>query len=212
MTKIRMRDAGGTFAVEHGESNRSITPEYRAWKQMLRRCHTSTSTSYAYYGGRGIRVCRRWRDSYETFLADVGRRPSSEHSLDRRDNNGHYEPRNVRWATRSEQAQNKRTAHVIIWQGKSACLAEWSRRTGIPRGTLLLRLRHGWTVGRAFSTPVLTWSQAARRKLDEEKVDQIQSMLHSKSGTQRDIANVFGVDPSLISRIACGECWKDGRQ
>jgi hypothetical protein len=75
---------------------------------MINRCEYEKNENYAFYGGRGIKVCERWRNSFEAFLADMGRRPSPQHSIDRKDNDGNYEPGNVRWATKSEQAFNRR--------------------------------------------------------------------------------------------------------
>jgi hypothetical protein len=90
--------------ITHGMSRE---PEYRSWRAMHQRCSEPRRINWAYYGGRGIRVCSRWA-SFRTFLEDVGRKPSPAHSLDRIDNAGHYEPGNVRWATPSEQARNRR--------------------------------------------------------------------------------------------------------
>ena len=87
------------------------TPEYRAWRSMKTRCLVPTSRSYPGYGGRGIKVCQRWVESFDAFLADVGSRPSADLSLDRIDNDGDYEPGNVRWATRSQQQRNKRRSN-----------------------------------------------------------------------------------------------------
>jgi hypothetical protein len=93
----------------HGEAA-NLTPEYMAWASMKTRCYNANSAKYRLYGGRGIQVCERWRESFEAFLADMGRRPSAEHSLDRYpDGDGNYEPGNVRWATDSEQNSNRRT-------------------------------------------------------------------------------------------------------
>jgi hypothetical protein len=75
---------------------------------MVRRCYQPTHPNYRYYGGRGIAVCERWRTSFDTFVADMGLRPSAGHSLDRMNNDGNYEPSNCRWATKIEQMQNRR--------------------------------------------------------------------------------------------------------
>lgn len=92
----------------HGAARRGLlTPEYRTWKSMLGRCRIKTSTSYKHYGARGISVCERW-SSFENFLADMGRRPSPMHSIDRIDNDGNYEPGNCRWATTNVQSRNTR--------------------------------------------------------------------------------------------------------
>lgn len=84
------------------------TPEYTAWLSMKARCYIPTAGGYAYYGGRGIKVCDRWRDSFENFLADMGPRPESKHGLGRLDPNGDYCPENCRWMTRSEQNAKRR--------------------------------------------------------------------------------------------------------
>lgn len=96
--------------AEHGESTATKkTPEYVSWSAMLSRCNNPNATGYERYGGVGITVCQRWRESYQHFLADMGRRPSKQHSLDRFPNNaGNYEPDNCRWATKSEQSSNQR--------------------------------------------------------------------------------------------------------
>lgn len=95
------------------------TTEYTIWSQMKQRCYNEKNGGYFKYGGRGIRVCDRWKDSFAAFLEDVGVRPSMAHTLDRFPNNdGNYEIGNVRWATSEQQANNKRP---IIWQ-RIVCL------------------------------------------------------------------------------------------
>jgi len=95
----------------HGETiGGKPTAEYRTWCSMRSRCRNPKTPGYAYYGGRGISVCERWNGSFENFLEDMGRRPTSEHSIDRINVNGNYEPVNCRWATKSEQTKNRRAA------------------------------------------------------------------------------------------------------
>jgi hypothetical protein len=103
----------------HGQS---YSREYRIWQSMRNRCNNPNASHYARYGGRGIRVCARWEASFDDFLADVGRMPSPTHTLDRIDNDGNYEPGNIRWATRKEQAQNRHQARVSLANRKRDAL------------------------------------------------------------------------------------------
>ena len=113
------RSCGCLHRRSHGEASRrkkKPSAEYRTWNGMIRRCTNKNEKSWHRYGGRGITICDRWRHSYPNFLADVGRRPSDKHSLDRIDVNGNYEPGNVRWATASQQMKNRRPYQYKGWR------------------------------------------------------------------------------------------------
>ena len=128
-------------SLTHGKSK---TPEYRAWSSIKRRCMCPQHPFFRDYGGRGISICPEWSASYEAFLRDVGGRPSSSHSIDRIDNNGNYEPGNVRWATRKEQRRNIRNNRYITAFGRTLLLIDWASETGICEETLVRRLQLGW--------------------------------------------------------------------
>lgn len=100
---------GQTMNLKHGHNRRkAVSPEYQSWRSMIQRCENPNAYDYARYGGRGITVCERWRSCFENFLADMGPRPSPQHTLDRIDPNRNYEPGNCRWATKAEQSRNVR--------------------------------------------------------------------------------------------------------
>lgn len=134
----------------HGMRN---TPLYGVWCTMRRRCSDPEVKSYPDYGGRGIKVCERWK-AFAAFYEDMGQRPSPKHELDRYpDNNGNYEPGNVRWALRAEQVKNKRNNRVLTALGKTQTLMEWARELGVSHTAILYRLRAGWSVEAAVTQP-----------------------------------------------------------
>ncbi len=139
-----------THARTHGES-RTDSAEYRCWVNIRKRCEKRYSTSFKDYGARGIRVCERWQ-SFENFLADMGRRPSPKHSIERHDSNGDYEPGNCRWATKHEQVRNTRRSVLIEFRGRTLCLGDWAREIGVSSRTLRWRIEN-WGVERALSVP-----------------------------------------------------------
>lgn len=142
---------------KHGDARQGVNraPEYRTWSMIKNRCLNEKTPDYQDYGGRGISIHPRWL-SYETFLLDVGRRPTSGMTIDRFPNNdGNYEPGNVRWASAKDQARNRRSSRILTFRGKSATEAEWVEILGINQGTLSSRInRYGWSIERALSTPV----------------------------------------------------------
>lgn len=120
--------------------------EYEAWNNMRRRTSNPKSSYYEYYGGRGIKVCERWKASFANFLEDMREKPSPQHSLDRIDVNGNYCPENCRWATKKEQARNCRNSVYITCKGETRTLAEWAEVTGIRRETISNRIKAGWSI------------------------------------------------------------------
>lgn len=129
------------------------TTERYAWASMIQRCHNQRNHAYKNYGGRGITVYSRWRRSYKVFLGHVGRRPSSRHSLDRRDNSNGYYPSNVRWATKQEQARNRRGLRLVTAFGITQCVAAWHEMTGVNQITINKRLGRKWPPEKAVSLP-----------------------------------------------------------
>jgi hypothetical protein len=107
--------------------------------------------AFNYYGGRGITVCARWLNSFENFLEDMGQRPKGS-TLDRwPDLNGNYEPSNCRWATKIEQANNRRGNLFLIYEGQSKTVAQWAREKGFDRNKMYRSLKRGWDVGKVMS-------------------------------------------------------------
>ena len=128
--------------MKHGDATGGVrSAEYNIWQGMRQRCGNTNNQSYAWYGGRGIRVCAEWQGSFEKFLAYMGRRPSSGHSIDRIDNDKGYEPGNVRWATTAEQSRNRSLNVMIEHDGRSACLEDWAAELGVSSVTLKWRLK-----------------------------------------------------------------------
>lgn len=127
-------------SVKHGLSH---TREFATWTDMHTRCYNPNSTGFSGYGGRGISICDRWRESFANFLADMGPKPSRSHSIERDDVNGNYEPGNCRWATAKEQANNKRSNRLVTIDGVTMNVSEWSVASGVSKTCIFLRLKAG---------------------------------------------------------------------
>lgn len=152
----------GHGATKHGGAVGGLSPEYRVWRSVLTR--TIRNAPVRGYAERGITLCLGWR-VYENFRADMGLRPSPEHSIDRKDNDGSYTcgrcsecvakgwPANCRWATPTEQARNRRSNVVLVHGGETMLLTDWAARTGIRATTISFRLKLGWSVDRALTEP-----------------------------------------------------------
>jgi hypothetical protein len=141
---------GNRFGETHGHAteSRGRTPTYRAWESMKRRCTNPAHQHYASYGGRGIDFCVAWKQ-FSTFLADMGDRPPNR-TLERRDNNGSYEPGNCYWATAKQQARNRRSSVLIEFQGRTQPVAAWCEELGLTYYTVLARLKAGYSPEIAF--------------------------------------------------------------
>ena len=116
----------------HGES---ASLEFKTWASLKGRCLNPANPKYPRYGGRGIKVCDRWIDDFQAFLADMGRKPSPLHSIDRIDNDGDYEPSNCHWATIETQTRNRSTTRHVTIGGETLCVRDWASRLGVNRKT-----------------------------------------------------------------------------
>lgn len=154
--------------VKHGQARvKNRTKAYNTWAKVVRRCTVPSALDYSRYGGRGIKVAPEWQgeNGFTNFYSCVGDPPTPQHSIERVDNSGDYEPGNVCWATDAEQRRNKRTNHFITFQGQTLCITDWARKIGIKYDTLKNRLNlYGWTIERALTTPTLTRKEVAPRK------------------------------------------------
>lgn len=133
--------------------------EYRAYAAAKHRCNQPSARKYASYGGRGIEF--RFK-SFIEFLDHIGLRPNARHSLDRINNDGHYEIGNVRWVTMYEQSRNRRSTKFIEVNGRRQCVADWEAETNLTTGTVLYRIKCGWNIQDAVSTPHLFRHQQNR--------------------------------------------------
>ena len=141
----------------HKSHGLSGTRLYHVWNRMNDRCYNENHKSYKDYGGRGIRVCEEWK--YESGFINfynwaVKNGYADDLSIDRIDVNGNYEPGNCRWATRIEQANNRRNNHFLTCNGETKTITEWERVTGISTQTIYKRLNRGWSEERALTEPV----------------------------------------------------------
>jgi hypothetical protein len=143
------REATSKRVRKHGHAVGRKTATYNVWKGMRKRCSNPNDHKFKDYGGRGIRVCKRW-EKFENFLADMGEKPKGK-SIDRVNNNGNYEPENCRWATPTEQARNSRKVRILDYKGTALSLAEWAEKLGLcPKLTSQRIVRDGWSTERAL--------------------------------------------------------------
>lgn len=146
------REVVARMKTTHGESDK--TTEWSIWQGMIQRCENKNLPAYKNYGGRGIQICKKWRESYSAFLNDVGRRPSMAHTLNRKDNEKGYSPENIEWATYSQQSRNRRSNRFIVIDGVKRMICDWADIYGIKYSLAYYRLKRGWDPKAAFTAPV----------------------------------------------------------
>ena len=168
---LRFNQPTACIACCKHKHEESKSPEYDVWFCMIRRCGNPTAINYRHYGGRGISVCKRWREGtaklhpFQCFLADMGRRPDAKHSLDRIDGNGNYRPGNTRWASREVQANNRVNNVRVKVGGRKLTITEAARHFDVPPSKLRYRMSKGLSVTeavaliRGISSPVATLPQ-----------------------------------------------------
>lgn len=138
-----------------------LSREYCSWDKAKQRCTNPENDRWDDYGGRGIRFCDEWMNNFAAFYAYLGPRPAGC-TLDRIDVNGHYEPGNVRWATRAEQYSNQRHTKRITWDGRTQTLGEWAAELGLPKVTLYTRVfKRRWPLGRAMTSHKYEFTRTA---------------------------------------------------
>lgn len=145
----------------------SYSPEYRAWQTMRLRCSNPKNAAWPNYGGRGITVCEAWLDDPTRFYRDMGPKPSPKHELDRIDNDGPYSPENCRWVLRKVNDRNRRSNRRLTHDGQTRTLAEWSECTGIATSVISHRLRAGWSISLALTTPPRAKATKGKGKADQ---------------------------------------------
>jgi hypothetical protein len=191
--------------------------EYRTWSSMKVRCYNQNDAGYKNYGGRGIKICDRWRYSFKSFLDDMGPRPSPEHSIDRINVNGNYEPLNCRWADPIQQASNKRSTILIEYQGQKKTLPEWCRHFGLKEertynryATQKLPLDEVFASPKNHSLGFIRARSEGRKhpiqKLTEPEVIHIRA-LHEQGHSAPQIAKIYNCSPSNINLIIRRKIW-----
>jgi hypothetical protein len=129
------------------------SPTFISWQSMMKRCYDKNNNRFGKYGAAGITVCEKWHN-FQNFLDDMGNRPSKSHSIDRVDNSLGYSPNNTRWATKSEQAVNRKTTRFFTINGETKCLKHWASEYNLPYLVVYKRVFYrGWDIMRALTTP-----------------------------------------------------------
>lgn len=138
-----------------------VSRTYTAWRAMLARCLNKNHVAYHRYGGAGIDIHQEWQADFTVFLADMGEVPEG-HSLDRIDGAKGYTPDNCRWASREQQARNKKTNVLLTYDGRTQCASAWAKEAGVHPNLILNRVKAGWSAEAAITTPVINRKRSIR--------------------------------------------------
>ena len=152
----RISSAKKSFTTHGYTVGKNLHPTYKTWRGIRNRCLVTTNPKFSRYGGRGIKICKRWMD-FKNFLADMGVKPTPQHSIERINNNGNYSPKNCKWATTAEQSRNRRSNIWLEFKGEKMICADWAKRVGINYATLKYRIKAGWSAEKVLCTPLRVW-------------------------------------------------------
>ncbi len=182
----------------HGHRPSSgASPTYTCWKNLRARCLYPNNPRFKRYGGRGIKFCDRWR-SFKAFLEDMGERPSVEHSIERKNNDGHYEPGNCIWATDAEQQRNRSNNRLLTFNGRTQCVTDWAIELGVEPRRLFNRLARGQPIDQVLNASLGSrWPKQTRAQHESERA------LVERHGITK-AAKMLGVNRSTIRRRQMG--------
>lgn len=157
LRKGKIKSCGCYQKFIRGKSSRTHNASqsrlYHIWTDIFTRCYNKNCAAYKNYGGRGIKICKRWHD-FSMFKKDIGRRPSKYFTIERINNNKGYSPKNCKWLHKSLQHHNKRTSHYLTFEGKRQCIGAWAKELNWPNYIIVNRLRYGWPVKKILTTPI----------------------------------------------------------
>lgn len=212
-------EATGVAELPVAITQRSYQPEYRIWMNMRRRCSDPRNQGFHSYTNRA-KVCPEWETSFDQFFADMGSRPTPNHSLDRVNNEGDYEPGNVRWATAKEQARNTSKTRFVTAQGQTKPLTQWAEELGISAPALEYRLKH-WDADTAVSrprdqrTPYIEAHLSQRKRGEQQHLAKITEndvrairIAHTHGETNKSIAKRYCLAETNVSYIVRKITWK----
>lgn len=182
---------------KHGKSH---TLAYSSWEHMIARCYDPKNKYYHNYGGRGITVCERWKNSFANFYEDMGECPSKDHSLDRLDNDGTYCKENCKWSTRQEQGRNKRDNHLVTYKGETLTITEIAEKYGIDKRNLYSRINKlGWSINKTIETPIKIIKKRPLIKFNNEELtlSQWSIKLNVNRGTLKSRLKTMSVEEAF---------------